>query len=92
MDIAPLSIYQSIQNMASDQQKLKAACTEFEAILISQLLKGLRATVQKSGLIDGGLSEEIFTDMLYTQYAKNMAEKSGFGLSDMLYEYVSRRL
>ncbi len=38
------------------------------------MLNVMRKTVEKEGLLDGGMSEDIFEDMLYDEYAKKMAE------------------
>lgn len=92
MDISAISIYQDIQRYPTKEAKLKEACLEFESILISQMLKGLRGTVIKSGLLDSGLSREIWEDLLWTQYAKQMARAASFGLAEMLYKQMSKRL
>jgi flagellar protein FlgJ len=69
--------------------KLYGVCQEFEAIFIKQMLNVMRKTVHKSGLMDGGMAEEIFEDMLYDEYALKMAQSGQFGLSDMLYRELS---
>jgi hypothetical protein len=42
-------------------------CQEFEAIFIKQMLNSMRRTVEKAGLLEGGLAEEFFEDMLYDE-------------------------
>jgi len=64
--------------------KLKDACRDFEAIFIKQMLDSMKKTVQKTGLMEGGMAEDIFEDMLYHEYAKTMAKTGSFGISDML--------
>jgi flagellar protein FlgJ len=54
------------------------------------MLKVMRDTVPESGLLDGGMAEDIFEDMLYDEYALKMARTAGFGLSDTLYRELSR--
>jgi len=92
MDISATSIYQDIGKQTTKEAKLKEACVEFESILISQMLKGLRATVDKSDLVDSGADGEIWEDVLYTQYAKNMARTASFGLAETIYKQMSKRL
>ncbi len=70
------------------EDKLKSACIDFETIFISKLLNGMRKTINKSGFIDGGIGEEIFTDMLYDEYAQTIAKQGGFGLADMIYKNI----
>jgi Rod binding domain-containing protein len=69
--------------------KLYKVSVEFEAILIKQMLNAMRKSVAKSGLIDGGMAEEFFEDMLYDEYAKKMAGSAGFGLADMIVRQLS---
>jgi len=71
--------------------KLYEQCQEFESIFVNMMLKEMRGTVEKSGLIDGGQAEDIFSDMLYDEYAKDMSKAAGFGLSDAVYIELSRQ-
>ena len=77
-------------NRGGRDDRLYEACQQFEAILIKQMLNSMRKTIQKTGLVDGGMAEEIFEDMLYDEYALKMARSAGFGLSDTLYRELSR--
>jgi peptidoglycan hydrolase FlgJ len=72
--------------------ELYKACVDFESLFIKQMLDVMRKSVKKEGLMDGGMSEEIFSDMLYSEYAKKMAESSQFGLARMIYDQVSSKL
>ena len=64
--------------------KLYQVSLEFEAILIKQMLNAMRKSVPQSGLLDGGMAEEFFEDMLYDEYASKMAKNASFGLADMI--------
>ncbi|MCJ7615162.1 MAG: rod-binding protein [Desulfobacterales bacterium] len=64
--------------------RLKEACFELESLFINYLLKEMRATIPKSGFISGGKAEEIYTSMLDSQLAKEMASGGGIGLSSLL--------
>ena len=92
MDISVTGIYQNIQKQTTKEAKLKEACVEFESILIEQMLKGLRATVDKSDMTDTGMAGEMWEDVLYTQYAKNMAKTASFGLAETIYKQTSKSL
>jgi peptidoglycan hydrolase FlgJ len=74
----------------NDDAALREATREFEAIFIEQMLKSMRQTVEKSGLMDGGMAEDIFEDMLYENYAKKMSQTANLGLGDMLYRQISQ--
>ncbi len=76
-------------NRSVRDKKLYGVCQDFEAIFIKQMLNAMRKTVDKSGLIDGGMAEEIFEDMLYDEYAKKMSRTARFGLAEILYDQLS---
>ena len=71
--------------------KLKDACRDFEAIFIKQMLDSMKKTVQKTGLMEGGMAEDIFEDMLYDEYAKKMAETAQFGLAETMYLQINHQ-
>jgi Rod binding domain-containing protein len=52
------------------------------------MLKELRATVNKSGLMDGGKAEELYTSLMDTQMSREMAAQGGIGLAEMLYRQM----
>jgi len=72
---------------AGDDAKLKAACQEFEAVFLKQLFSSMRATVLKSELLDGGMQEDIFSDMLDEAIAGEAAKGQGIGLAEEMYKY-----
>ena len=57
-------------NKSTTDDQLKETCHEFESLLLEQMLKSMRKTVNKTGLIKGGMAEDIFEDMLYEKYAE----------------------
>ncbi len=69
--------------------KLRDACEEFETLFLKQMLGSMRKNIQKSGLLDGGMSEEIFQDMLYDEYARMMAKSGDFGIARIMYDQLS---
>ena len=72
-------------------KKLMNTCIEMESIFVSKMLKEMRNSMPKEKLIDGGMAEQIFEDMLYDEYALNMSKSSNFGLGRMLYDELSRK-
>lgn len=76
----------SIKSAAAGQadRQLQAACRDMESLFLSYLLKEMRATVDKSGFIDGGKAEEIFTSLLDVEYSKHMSSAGGIGLATIL--------
>ena len=92
-EAASVEDFQSTLNKAlasSDDARLKDACREFEAIFLKQLFARMRATVIQSGLLDGGLPEEIFRDMLDEAVAGEAVKGEGVGLAAEMYKYFRR--
>ena len=75
-----------------DQKKLLETCKEFESIFVKQMLKSMKNTVQKSGLIKESMAENIFEDMLYDKYAAKITATGGLGIGDMIYRQLSVHL
>jgi peptidoglycan hydrolase FlgJ len=71
--------------------ELYKVCLDFEAIFIKQMLNVMRKTVEKEGLLDGGMSEDIFEDMLYDEYANKMAQTAQFGLAETMYIQINNQ-
>ena len=81
--------YRAIQPPINKQSEMYKVSVEFEALLIKEMLKAMRKTVNKSSLINTGFSGEIFEDMLSDKYAESMAQTAGFGLAETLYRQLS---
>ncbi len=77
---------------SKEDAKLKQACNDFEAIFIKQMFDSMRKTINKTKLIDGGMSEDIFEDMLFEQYAAKMSANSNLGLAKQMYEQLSKTI
>jgi peptidoglycan hydrolase FlgJ len=69
---------------------LRKACGEFEAFLIGQMLKEMRATVPKSELFGSREQEETFQDMMDSEVAKELSKTKAFGIGDLLYAHMSK--
>jgi len=74
-----------------DPSGVEKACTDMEALFVFYLLKEMRATVPKDGYLSGGKGEEIYTSMLDSQLAKELAAERGIGLSPLLKESLTRK-
>ncbi len=81
----PISLNKS--NSQSDEELLEA-CRQFEAIFLNQLLKEMRKTVPKDGLIPQSYEQEIFTGMFDEEVAKNISKSNRMGMADMLFEQL----
>lgn len=74
-----------------DDKKLKEACQEMEAIFVNLLLRQMRATVPKSGLLEESAAGSIYQEMLDEEYSKLIAKSPGnLGIGEMLYRQLKR--
>ncbi len=69
---------------------IKEAAKQFETVFMQELLKSMRATTMKSGMLDNGGSD-MGTEMLDNQYATQMSGLPG-GLADMIARQLSRNM
>ncbi|MDR7866198.1 MAG: rod-binding protein [Sporomusaceae bacterium] len=74
---------------AKEDAKLKAACTEMEAVFLNLLMKEMRKSVPKGGLVGNSSQEDIMRSLLDSEMTKNMAQSGGVGLAEMLYRQLS---
>lgn len=73
-------------NFPGADEKLINSCRDFEGVFISILLKNMRHTVVKGGLFGKDPASEIYTEMLDTNYAGEMASSGGIGLAAVVYD------
>lgn len=89
--VTPLNIKKEISEDPY-RKKLYDASVEFESIFVKMMLKEMKNSVHKEKLIDGGYAEEIFEDMLYDEYAKNISKNESMGLAEEIYRQMSNNL
>lgn len=63
---------------------LRKLAEEFEASILSELLRPMFSALETDGLGGGGEGERMFRPMLVDQYAKGVANAGGIGLADMV--------
>ena len=80
---------EELQNLSEDKDGLKKACNEFEAVFINMLLKELRKSIPKDGLIPRSFSVDTYEEMLDRQTASFITEENSLGIGDMLYMQLS---
>lgn len=74
---------------AKEDAKLKAACTDMEAVFLNILWQQMRRSVPKNTLFGQSNQEEIMRSMLDSEMTKNMAQAGGVGLADTLYRQLT---
>ncbi|MCP5483941.1 MAG: rod-binding protein [Spirochaetales bacterium] len=75
------------------RRRLYEASLDLQAIFIKQMLQSMRSNLKpEDGLLHGGSRQELFEDMLYDEYAKQMSRSTGFDLADSIYRQMSPAL
>lgn len=74
---------------AAKPEGLEEAVASFEALFLHHLLRTMRKTVPKGGLIDMGFAGETYLDMLDEALAEEMAKAGGIGLRNLLLDQLS---
>jgi len=73
----------------SEKEIVKAA-TDFEALLLQEMLKSMWQSVPGGGLISGSHEEAIYRDMLNQGVAEQMAETQSIGIKDIIAKEMRR--
>jgi len=71
-----------------DDKKLLQTCRDFESIFVNQLMKEMRKTVPKDGLIPTSEEEELFTGMFDEEVSKMISQSGRMGLAEMMFEQL----
>jgi peptidoglycan hydrolase FlgJ len=64
--------------------QMRKLAADFEASILSELLRPMFEAQSTDGLGGGGEGERMFRPMLVDQYAKGVAQSGGVGLADMV--------
>ena len=67
----------------SEEKKAREACEGFEAVFIGQMIKEMRKTVPKDGLLHGKHEDE-YVSMFDAEFAKTLTKQGGIGLADFM--------
>jgi flagellar protein FlgJ len=73
-----------------EEQKLKKACDDFEALLIQFMFKSMKKTVPGNGILDGGYQQDMYESMFFQEVATKLARERGFGFGETLYRQLQK--
>ncbi len=79
-------------DLALQKKRLQEASYDLEAIFVNMLLKEMRKSIDKTEMFHGGYAEDMWDDMLYDEYAKNIAKSNKFGIAGMIYNQMEKYL
>lgn len=80
------------QNDTNKKQKeLLEVTQKFESVFLSILMKGMRKTINKNQLFNGGFAEDVFQEMLDVKVAESMSQNNGgLGIANLLFNYFNK--
>jgi peptidoglycan hydrolase FlgJ len=88
----PMATSQVKKPSIDRNSELYQACQDFQTLFIKQMLDAMRKTINKDdGLLEGGMGQDVYEDMLYDEYAKKMSSTGQFGLAEMIFKQVSSK-
>lgn len=74
-----------------DPTRLRAAASEFESLFVSYLLKVMRETIEESGLFEGSLGKDVYTELFDQEVARLMAHRGSLGISDLIIRQLEKQ-
>ena len=66
------------------EAKARKAAEEFEAVFLTTMLEGMFAGLKTEAPFGGGSSEKTYRSFLVSEYAKQISQNGGLGLSDQI--------
>lgn len=74
--------------------KLKKAASDFEAVFLNKFLEIMDSTVEKSEFMHGGQAEKTFKSMLNQEIAKGISSNpsTSFGFAEQIYKQMKENI
>ena len=71
------------------EKRLKEACSEFQSILFTYMVKSMRESIDTSDLFSGGKAETMYRSLLDEQYASMLSKNTETTLAKALYNQLN---
>ena len=71
-----------------NETDLQKVSQSFEAMLFGMMIKSMKETVHQSDLFGKGFGEDLYVDMLYTEYATKGTGQFNTGIAEALYRQL----
>ena len=75
-----------------DEKKIKEACVQFEELMIGMLYKQMKATIIRADEKEKNPARETYEQWHDEALVKEMAKNGSFGLADMMYKQLTKRM
>ncbi|MCG6533821.1 MAG: rod-binding protein [Syntrophales bacterium LBB04] len=80
----------SAAGKAEKEKKLKKACADFDSYFIYFMLKTMRSTVPKSGLLGNVNGKDTYEMMMDQKVSDELAKRGGIGVQKMLFDQLKK--
>ncbi len=77
-------LQQMIAGTQGDPEAINAKAEEFEAVMLTAMLKPIFEGIEVSETFGGGEGEKMWKGLLVEEYAKEMAATGGIGIADQV--------
>jgi flagellar protein FlgJ len=74
-----------------DRKKLKKACTDFDALFMTQMLKSMRQTIPQTGFLGKGPGNDIYQGLMDQELSRKLSQSKGLGLGKVIYRQMLKR-
>ncbi len=79
------------QSRLRDNHQLKQAAEDFEALFVFYMLRSMRQTVMKSGLLGDGIGGEMWESMFDQELSGVIARNTPLGIAELLVQQLSQQ-
>ncbi len=77
-------------NHVHSEAQLRKVSKDFETIFLQMMLKEMRNSVQKSGLMGDSQATSLFESMQDEQISRQLASAGGIGIGNMIYGQLEK--
>lgn len=74
----------TLKGSAQSDKQLNEAATQFESLLVNEMLKSMWSSVPSGGLLSGSHEEELYRDMLNQTVSESIAKQQSLGIRDIV--------
>ena len=84
------SISNSPSEPGRNAKEVESAATDFEALIMQEMLKSMWGTVQGDGLLTGSREEALYRDFLNQELARNIAQNQSLGFKELIANDINK--
>jgi len=72
--------------------RLKQACSDFEAIFLNLMVQTMKKTIPEGGVLGKSHQSEVYDAMFFQEISTQLARERGLGIGDAMYRQVRRQM